>query len=179
MVTRRLLVEDCYRLHIGSLFKSGRVGAGSSGTWRGQRWQIEGAFLVMQDKRWKLVPAQQKNVRGTQWYVQSSKDGRRYRHLLMTPDAAVGTRGELTGIRYRSETVWTGKRLAHRRHKVIERLAGPTSFDWIREHPMYVPDRPKRMRRTTYRRLRKRLTTTPRKQPELDELTSVMGRLLG
>jgi hypothetical protein len=75
MVTRRLLVEDCYRLHIGSLFKSGRVGAGSSGTWRGQRWRIEGAFLMMQDKRWRLFPAQQKNVNGTTWLVQSSKEG--------------------------------------------------------------------------------------------------------
>ena len=49
-MVRRLLVEECARLKIGSLFKTGRVGAGSSGTWRGQRWRIDGSFLVMQDR---------------------------------------------------------------------------------------------------------------------------------
>jgi hypothetical protein len=174
MAAPRLLIEHCARLEIKNLFRSGRVGAGSSGTWRGQSWRIEGAFLVMQDKRWRLVPMQQKNVRGTTWLVQSSKDGRRYRHILMTPDGTIGTRTEL-GARYKSQTLWTKKRLAHRRHKVIEKLAGNTDFAWVRDHPTFVPDRPKRMRQTTYRRLRKRLTTTPRKHPELDELRSVMG----
>jgi hypothetical protein len=93
----------------------------------------------------------------------------------MTPAAAVGTRREL-GLRYFSETVWTGKRLAHRRHKAIEKLVGRADFQWVREHPTYVPDRPKRMRRTTFRRLRKRLVTIPRKHPELDELASLLAR---
>ena len=41
--------------------------------------------------------------------------------LFMTPDGRVVSREP--GLRYISETVWTGKGLAHRRHKVIEKLA--------------------------------------------------------
>jgi hypothetical protein len=170
-----LTVESCHRLELKRLFRSGRIGAGSSGTWRGQKWRIDGPFLVMSDSRWKLVPTQQKNINGTTWLIQSFRDGRRYRHLLITPDGKVGTRTEL-GARYKSQTMWTGKRLAHRRHKVIEKLAGTTDFQWVRDHPTYVPERPRRMRRTTYRRLRKRLVTTPRKHPELDELASLLAR---
>jgi hypothetical protein len=79
--------------------------------------------------------------------------------MFMTPDGRAGTRWELD-LRYKSETMWTGKRLAHRRHKVIEKLAGTTDFQWVPDHPTYVPDRPKRMRRTTYRRLRNRLVAS-------------------
>ena len=122
----------------------------------------------MSGKSWMLVPVRQKNIEGTQWYVRSAGDGRRCTALFMTPDGRVGTRWELE-LRYKSQTMWTRKRIAHRRHKAIERLMGPTDYQWVRDHPDYVPDRPKRMRRTTYRRLRKRLTTTPRKQLELDE----------
>jgi hypothetical protein len=173
----RLLIEDCARLEIGRLFKTGRVGAGSAGTWRGQRWQIEGPFLVMSGNRWKLVPTQQKNVRGTTWLVQSSKDGRRYRHLLMTPDGRVGTRGELTGIRYRSQRMWTKrKQRAYRRQKAIEKLDGPTDFSWVVDHENYVPKKRRLMRKTTYRRLRKRLATTPKDQPAQSQLTNAMGR---
>jgi len=166
----RLLMEDCARLEIKNLFRSGRMGAGSSGSWRGQRWRIDGPFLVMSDNRWKLVPTQQKNVKGTTWMVQSSKDGRRYRHLLMTPDGRVGTRTEL-GARYRSHAMWR-KRLDLRRHKVIERLAGKTDFDWVRNHPTYVPDRPKWMKQARYRRLRRRLMLARRERPELIDVFS-------
>jgi len=177
MVTRRLLVEDCARLEIGSLFRSGRVGAGSSGTWRGQRWRIESPFLVMSGTRWRLVPAPRKNVRGVQWLLLDGT-GRKCTSLFMTPDGRVGTRWELE-LRYKSQTMWTGKRLAHRRHKVIEKLAGRTDLQWVREHPTYVPDRPKGMRWRTFRRLRKRLVITPRKEPELDELTKLTGQRPG
>jgi hypothetical protein len=170
-----LTVESCHRLELKRLFRSGRIGAGSSGTWRGQKWRIDGPFLEMSGKSWILVPAPRRNVRGVQWLLLDAT-GRRVTSLFMTADGRVGTRTEL-GARYKSQTMWTGKRLAHRRHKVIEKLVGRTDFAWVRDHPTYVPDRPKRMRRTTFRRLRKRLTTTPRKQPELDELRSVMGRL--
>ena len=85
--------------------------------------------------------------------------GPRVTAMFMTPDGRVGTRWELD-LRYKSETMWTGKRLARRRHKVIEKLAGTTDFQWVRDHPTYVPDRPKRMRRTTYRRLRNRLVAS-------------------
>jgi hypothetical protein len=176
MVTR-LLIEDCARLEIKNLFRLGRVGAGSSGSWRGQRWRIDGSFLVMSDSRWKLVPTRQKNVDGTTWLVQSSKDGRRYRHLLMTPDGRVGTRGELVGIRYRSQRIWTKKKQrAYRRHKVIEKLDGPTDFQWVTKHETYVPEKRRRMRATTYRRLRKRLVTTPKDQPAQNQLANAMGR---
>ena len=160
----RLLVEDCSRLEVGRLFKSGRFGAGSSGTWRGQRWRIDGSFLVMSERAWKLFPTRQKNVGGIQWYVQSQKDGRRYRHLFMAPDGRVGTRVEL-GLRYRSQRMWTKKKqVAHRRHKAIEKLIGPTDFNWVMDHENYVPEKPKLMRHRTYRRIRKRLEGTSSEQ---------------
>jgi hypothetical protein len=58
----------------------------------------------------------------------------------MTPDGRVGTRCELE-LRYKSQTMWTKKRLAHRRHKAIEKLDGPTDFKWVRDHPTYVPEK--------------------------------------
>ena len=176
----RLLIEDCARLELKRLFRSGRIGAGSSGTWRGQRWRIEGPFLVMSGSRWRLIPSQQKNVRGTTWLVQSSKDGRRYRHLLMTPSGLIGTRGELAGIRYRSQRMWTKrKQRAYRRHKIIEKLDGPTDLKWVTEHENYVPKKRRRMRATTYRRLRKRLVTTPKDQPAQKQLANAIGRKAG
>jgi hypothetical protein len=156
----RLLIEQCARLKIGSLFKTGRVGAGSSGTWRGQRWRIDGSFLVMSERAWRLVPIRQKNVEGTSWVVRSLKDGRRYRHLFMTPDGRVATRVEL-GLRYKSQRMWTKKKQrAYRRHKAIEKLNGPTDFEFVLEHENYVPEKPRLMRAQTYRRIRKRLETT-------------------
>jgi hypothetical protein len=180
---KRLVVEDCVRFDVAALFRSRvvRFDGVTEGVWNGLAWRTylseRGSFIEISGRRWALVPIRRKNIRGAQWLVQG-RDGKRYRHLLVAPEGSVGTRTEL-GARYKSQTIWTGKRLAHRRHKVIEKLSGPTSLAWVRDHPNYVPDRPKRMRRTTYRCLRKRLTTTPRKQPELDELRSVMGRLLG
>jgi hypothetical protein len=172
-----ITVESCRRLDLKRLFQTGRVGPGSTGTWRGQRWRIDGPFLEMSGHRWRLVTAPRKNVRGVQWLLLDAT-GRRVTTLFMTPDGRVGTRWELD-LRYKSETMWTKKRLAHRRQKVVEQLEGPTEFQWVRDHPNYVPDRPKGMRRTTYRRLRKRLVTTPRKQPELDELVTLVGRRPG
>ena len=80
---------------------------------------------------------------GTTWVVQSGKDGRRYRHLLMTPDGRVGTRGEIGGIRYRSQRMWTKKKqIAHRRHKAIEKLIGPTDLAWVQSHENFIPEKP-------------------------------------
>ena len=169
-----LTVESCHRLDLKRLFRSGRIGPGSTGSWRGQRWRIDGPFLEMSGNRWRLVPTPRKNVRGVQWLLQDAT-GRRCTCLFMTPDGRVGTRGELE-LRYKSQTMWTKKRLAHRRHKAIEKLAGRTDLQWVQNHPTYVPEKPKRMRWKTFRRLRKRLVTTPRQQPELDELTSLMGQ---
>jgi hypothetical protein len=137
-------------------------------------WRIVGPLLVMSDKSWRLLPAPRQNVRGVQWLLMDGT-GRRCTSLFMTPDGRIGTRWEL-GLRYRSQTMWTGKRLAHRRHKVIEKLTGPTDYHWARDHPTYVPEKPKRMRWSTYRRLRKRLTTTPRRHPELDEFMSLIDQ---
>jgi hypothetical protein len=56
--------------------------------------------------------------------------------------------------------MWTEKKQrAYHRHKAIEKLDGPTDFAWVQDHPDYVPDKPKLMRQTTFRRLRKRLVT--------------------
>ena len=94
----------------------------------------------------------------------------------MTPDGRVGTRGELVWIRYRSQRMWTRrKQRAYRHHKIIERLDGPTDFKWVAEHENYVPKKRRRMRSTTYRRLRKRLVTTPKVQPAQNQLANVMG----
>jgi hypothetical protein len=169
-----LTVDACHRLDLKRLFRSGRIGLGSAGSWRGQRRRIDGSFLEMSGNGWRLVPTPRKNVRGVQWLLQDAA-GRRCTGLFMMPDGRVGTRWEL-GARYKSQTLWTKKRLAHRRHKAIEKLAGRTDLQWVWDHPTHVPDRPKRMRWRTYRRLRKRLVTTPRKQPGLDELTSLMGQ---
>jgi hypothetical protein len=161
-MVRRLLIEDCARLEIGRLFKSGRVGVGSSGYWKATIWRIDGSFLVMQNQRWKLVPAQQKNIEGTSWVVQSLKDGRRYRYLLMTPDGRVGTRSEIVGIRYKSQRMWAKKKQsAYRRHKAIEKLIGPTDFDFVLKHENYHPEKPRLMRARTYARLCQRITATP------------------
>jgi hypothetical protein len=169
-----LTVEACHRLDLKRLFRSGRIGPGSTGSWREQRWRIDGPFLVMWGKRWRLVPAPRRNVRGVQWLLLVAT-GRRCTCLFMTPNGKVGTRWELE-LRYKSETLWMGKRLAHRRHKVIEKLDVPTDFKWVRDHPTYAPNTPKRTRWKTFRRLRKRLVTW-RKQPELDDLKSLMGQL--
>jgi hypothetical protein len=108
---------------------------------------------VILDKCWRLVPAPRKTVRGVQWLLLDDT-GQRVTVLYMTPDGRVRTRWELE-LRYKSQTMWTKKRLAHRRHKVIEKVDGRTDFQWVRDHTTYIPNRPKRMRRTTYRRLRK------------------------
>jgi hypothetical protein len=174
----RLIVEYCAKFDIATPFRSRvvRFDGISEGVRHGPTWRTylsdRGSFIEISGQRWALVPFLRKNVRGVEWFVQGT-DGRRHRHLLVAPDGRVGIRPEL-GARYRSEIMWTGKRLAHRRHKVIEKLAGKTDFQWVRDHPTYVPDRPKRTRRTTYRRLRDRLTNTPRKHPELHELMSLM-----
>jgi hypothetical protein len=66
-----------------------------------------------------------------------------------------------------------------RLHKIIEKLGGPTDFSWVVEHENYVPKKRRRMRATTYRRLRKRLVTTPKDQPAQNQLANAMGwRLL-
>jgi hypothetical protein len=180
----RLVVEDCTRFDIAALFRSRvlRFDGVSEGVRNGIAWRTflsdRGSFIEISGRRWSLVPIRRKNVLGVQWLVQA-KDGRRYRHLLVSPDGRVGTRTEL-GARYRSQRLWTKKKQrAWRRAKVIEKLDGPTDFKWVMAHENYVPAKPKRQRWTTYRRLRKRLVTTPREQPELSELTRLFGQESG
>jgi hypothetical protein len=133
----RLLVEDCARLEINLLFKTGRVGAGST-TWRGCRWKIDGAFFVTSERTWRLVPTPRKNVRGVQWLLLDAT-GRRCTCLFITPDGTVGTRWELQ-LRYRSQRLWTRKKQrAWRRQKIIEKLNGPTDFQWVVNHEDFVP----------------------------------------
>jgi hypothetical protein len=57
----------------------------------------------------------------------------------MTPDGKVGTRAQLE-LRCKSQTLWTKKRLAHRRHKAIEKLAcrdRPTSSGFRITRPTF------------------------------------------
>src|SRR5579864_7267899 len=123
-----LVVEDCSIFDVAALFRSRvvRFDGVTEGQCNGLAWRMylsaRGPFIEMADRRWKLVPIERRNVLRVQWFV-LGKDGRRYRHLLGAPDGRVGTRTEL-GARYKSQTMWSGKRLAHRRHKVIEKLVG-------------------------------------------------------
>jgi hypothetical protein len=83
----------------------------------------------------------------------------------MTPDGRVGARGEIGGVKYRSQRMWTKKRqIAYRRHKAIEKLNGPTDFKFVLEHENFVPEKPRLMRTRTYRRIKRRLGAAP--QPE-------------
>lgn len=174
-----VIVEDCSRFDIAALFRNRvvRFDGVSQGVRQGLAWRTflsdRGSFIEISGRRWALVPILKRNISGAQWFVQG-RDGRRHRHLLIAPDGRVGTRMEL-GARYRSHAMWR-KRPDLRRHKVIERLAGKTDFNWVRDHPCYVPERPKRMKQARYRRLRKRLVLTPREHPELDELPRLMAQ---
>jgi hypothetical protein len=76
--------------------------------------------------------------------------------LFVTPDGEVGSRLELH-LKYRSQRLWRGKRLAWARAKVIERLEGPVDFEWVRDHPEHLPPKPKWMKQAGYRKLRKKL----------------------
>ena len=102
-----------------------------------------------------------RNVRGVQWHLLDATD-RRCTSLFMTPDGRVGTRWELQ-LRYKSETMLGRKAPGSPTAQGVEKLVGRTDFQWVREHPNFVPKRPRGMRRTTYGRLRKQLTTTPEK----------------
>jgi hypothetical protein len=107
-----------------------------------------------------LVLIVQESIARAQWPVQGS-EGKRYRHLLITPSGQVGTRGELValyGLRYRSQRQWSKQsQLAYRRHKIIEHLEGPVDLDWVKNHETYVPKKPKRQRWNTYARLTRSL----------------------
>jgi hypothetical protein len=59
-------------------------------------------------------------------------------------------------IKYRSQRLWREKRLAWARAKVVERLEGPVDFGWVRDHPEYLPRKPKWMKQAGYGKLRKR-----------------------
>jgi hypothetical protein len=80
-LTMALTVESCHRLDLKRLFRSGRIGPGWTGSWRGQRWRIDGPFLEMSGARRRLVPMPRKNVRGVQGLLQDAT-GRRCTSLL-------------------------------------------------------------------------------------------------
>jgi hypothetical protein len=66
-------------------------------------------------------------------------------------------RGGSWGLKYQSQRLWTKKRLAWARQMVIERLEGPTDFEWVRVHPHYLPRKPRWMKQARYRKLRRKL----------------------
>jgi hypothetical protein len=161
----KLCVEDCLRFDVQrELFRKRRVrfDAVTQGDWSGLRWRVvlseRGSYLEMLGRRWELVPwASSSRVNGVRWYVRGS-DGKLVTSLFVTPDGRVGTWWEL-GLKYRSERLWTKKRLVWARARVIERLEGPTDFNWVRDHPDHLPKKPKWMKQARYRRLRKKLVT--------------------
>jgi hypothetical protein len=167
----RLVVEDCERFDVQrEIFRSRRLrfNAVTEGTWKGLRWRVllseTGSFIEMDGgpdscracRRWELVPhGSSSPVDGVRWYFVGS-DGRRVTSLFLTPDGRLGTRWEL-GLKYKSQRLWTRKRLAWARLKVIVRLEGPTEFGWVRSHPDHLPGKPKWMKQARYRRLRRKL----------------------
>jgi hypothetical protein len=171
MAMVRLVVEDCERFDVQrEIFRSRRLrfNAVTEGTWKGLRWRVllseTGSFIEMGGgpdscracRRWELVPhGSSSPVDGVRWYVHDHT-GRRVTELFLTPDGMLGTRWELA-IKYRSQRLWTRKRLAWARQKVIERLEGLTDFNWVRDHPDHLPRKPKWMKQARYRKLRKRL----------------------
>lgn len=92
------------------------------------------------------------------WWMIRDASGKRYQHLLLTKDGRLGTRRDLRA-RFRSQRLWsTEKQRAYQRHKIIERIDGPTDFTWVLNHPSYVPRKtPVRMRWSTFNRLIRRL----------------------
>jgi hypothetical protein len=162
-INNRYCIEDCLRFNVQrELFRTRRVqfDAVTEGVWTGLRWRAvlseRGSYLAMSGRGWELVPwASSSRVGGVRWYVRGS-DGGLVTSLFVTPDGRVGTRWEL-GLKYRSQRLWTNKRLAWARAKVIERLEGPTDFEWVRDHPDHLPAKPKWMKQARYRRLRKKL----------------------
>src|SRR5579871_6735134 len=126
----KLCVEACLLFDAQrEVFRTGRVrfDAVTCGTWNGIRWLVvlseRGSYLEMSGRRWELVPwASSSRVDGVRWYVRGS-DGRLVTSLLVTLDGRIGTRWGL-GLKYRSQRLWTKKRQAWARAKVIERLDG-------------------------------------------------------
>jgi hypothetical protein len=163
MAMARLVVEDCERFDVQrELFRPRRLrfNAVTEGTWKGLRWRVllseTGSFIEVSGSRWELVPHPSSSpLDGVRWYLVGS-DGRRVTSLFLTPDGKIGTRWEL-GLKYRSQRLWTKKRLAWARQKVIERLEGPTDFGWVRAHPDHIPRKPKWMKQARYRKLRTKL----------------------
>jgi hypothetical protein len=163
LINNNYCVEDCLRFDVQrELFRTKRVrfDAVTEGDWSGLRWRAilsdRGSYLEMSGRRWELVPwASTSRVNGVRWYVRGS-DGKLVTSLFVTPDGRVGTRWE-QGLKYRSQRLWTKKRLAWARAKVIQRLAGPMDFEWVRDHPDYLPRKPKCMKQARYRKLRKKL----------------------
>jgi hypothetical protein len=171
----RLLVEHCKRISVADLFRKRLVefDATSTGVCRGAggqadrlvRWRAHlsesGSWLEVNGKRFPLVPVIQETKHGGVWWMVQGGDGKRYRHVLVLPSGQAGTLGDLValyGLRYRSQRMWSKKsQRAYRRHKIIERLDGPTSFQWVKDHEAYVPKKPKLQRWTTYNRLWRKL----------------------
>jgi hypothetical protein len=184
MPVSRLLVEDCLRLNVNKLVhsKTIRYGAINTGVWSCLTWKLHlfdtGTFLEVKGRKWSVVPLfLDGSTSGVRWYILES--GKRYEHLLLTPDGVVGTRGELIRLRrlrYGSQRMWTKKsQRAYRRLRVLQRLekGQAPSLEWVISHDSYLPKKPKWMKQAGYARLRKRLVTTPRKISELEEVKGV------
>ncbi len=114
----------------------------------------------MEDRCWDLVPIIRSGSTSGVWWLVRDATGRRCTTIMLTPDGRLGTRWELRA-RYRSQRLWSAKKQkARQRHKIIERLEGPTDFSWVVEDPNYLPRKPRgssRMTKVVYDRMINRL----------------------
>jgi hypothetical protein len=115
-----------------------------------------GSWFSITNQTWELVPhPSSSRIQGVRWFL-IDRNGKRVRSLFLTPSGQVGSRWEVK-LEYLSHRLTTDKRRAWARSKLISRLDAPTSLDWARSHPDYLPKRPRLTRKTTHQKITDRL----------------------
>jgi hypothetical protein len=149
--------EECKELNLQrELFSTHKIKIGrtSTGTWQGLTWTANtiptGSWFTIANKTWELTPLLSRSrIAGVRWFL-IDRHGNRVRSLFLTPAGAVGSRWELQLLYRCSRLCHDKRRAAWGRKKLIEKLDGPTDYQWVRSHPYYRPKKPRLVRYTTY-----------------------------